>query len=204
MENLFGDVLSDLCAGLVGRPRSRARGEPRAALRLVRGGSRQRPGHRRQGHGQPHRPVRSAAMMLEHIGQRARRRAVSRKRCRKTLAAGKGLTRDLGGDGTTATITEQIIATCSDEHSEPVRSGRTAYPLTFSCESAIMMPVKSPRSKAAALGLDQVPAVQQILQAAGVRHRLGRAPGRLGLDGARRASLCPKPLLRPCARRAWP
>ena len=28
----------------------------------------------------------------------------------RTLAAGKGLTGDLGGDGNTATITEQLIA----------------------------------------------------------------------------------------------
>jgi isocitrate dehydrogenase (NAD+) len=28
----------------------------------------------------------------------------------RTLAAGKGLTRDLGGDGTTTAITEQMIS----------------------------------------------------------------------------------------------
>ena len=36
------------------------------------------------------------------------------------------------------------------------------------------------------MGLDQVPAVQRMLSAAGVRDRVGRAPGRLGVDGARR------------------
>ena len=29
---------------------------------------------------------------------------------RATLAAGRGLTRDLGGDGNTPTITEQLVA----------------------------------------------------------------------------------------------
>ena len=29
---------------------------------------------------------------------------------RRTLSAGRGLTRDLGGDGNTATITERLIA----------------------------------------------------------------------------------------------
>ncbi len=48
-------------------------------------------------------------MMLEHIGQRQPARRIEES-VRKTLAAGKGLTRDLGGDGNTATITERLIA----------------------------------------------------------------------------------------------
>jgi isocitrate dehydrogenase (NAD+) len=52
---------------------------------------------------------RSAAMMLDQIGecQPAARIAAS---VRRTLQAGRGLTRDLGGNGTTATRTEQLIA----------------------------------------------------------------------------------------------
>ena len=47
--------------------------------------------------------------MLHHIGQRHVGERVEEAVVR-TLAAGKGLTRDLGGDGSTATITEQLIA----------------------------------------------------------------------------------------------
>jgi isocitrate dehydrogenase (NAD+) len=48
-------------------------------------------------------------MMLEHIGQR---RVASRieKSVRRTLEAHLGLTRDLGGDGNTETLTERLIA----------------------------------------------------------------------------------------------
>jgi isocitrate dehydrogenase (NAD+) len=52
--------------------------------------------------------IRSGAMMLEHVGHRPAAERIERSVVR-TLQAGIGLTRDLGGDGTTATITEQII-----------------------------------------------------------------------------------------------
>ena len=53
--------------------------------------------------------VRSAAMMLEHIGQQAIAQRLEQAVFR-TLAAGKGLTRDLGGAGNTASITGGLIA----------------------------------------------------------------------------------------------
>ena len=53
--------------------------------------------------------LRSAAMLMEHIGQQEVYQRVEAS-VRKTLAEGKGLTRDLGGDGTTATITERLVA----------------------------------------------------------------------------------------------
>jgi len=46
--------------------------------------------------------------MLEHIGQR-REAARIESAVRATLAAGRGLTRDLGGEGSTATLTEALI-----------------------------------------------------------------------------------------------
>ena len=54
-------------------------------------------------------PAGTAAMMLEHIGQREPARRLEES-VRRTLQAGRGLTRDLGGDGNTATLTEQLIA----------------------------------------------------------------------------------------------
>ena len=50
-----------------------------------------------------------AALMLQHIGQRDAAQRIEES-VRRTLAAGRGLTRDLGGDGNTATITEQLVA----------------------------------------------------------------------------------------------
>jgi isocitrate dehydrogenase (NAD+) len=52
-------------------------------------------------------------MLLEHVGQRQAAARIE-KAVRATLQAGRGLTRDLGGDGTTATITERLIANLND------------------------------------------------------------------------------------------
>ena len=48
-------------------------------------------------------------MMLEHIGLRSAAERIERS-VWATLERGVGLTRDLGGTGNTATITEQLIA----------------------------------------------------------------------------------------------
>ena len=114
MENLFGDVISDLCAGLVGGLGLVPGANIGSRYARLRGGPRVGARHRRQGRGQPdrrgplggadagpHRPARRGP------ADRAGRRAA---RCER----GVGLTRDLGGDGNTATITEQIVANLED------------------------------------------------------------------------------------------
>ena len=53
--------------------------------------------------------IRSAALLLDHIGQREAGKRIERA-VRRTLTDGVGLTRDLGGDGMTATVTERVIA----------------------------------------------------------------------------------------------
>jgi isocitrate dehydrogenase (NAD+) len=53
--------------------------------------------------------IRSAALLLDHIGQRQAARCVETA-VERTLAARRGLTRDLGGQGTTRSLTDQIIA----------------------------------------------------------------------------------------------
>jgi isocitrate dehydrogenase (NAD+) len=108
MENLFGDVISDLCAGLVGGlglvPGANI-GTKVALFEAVHGSA---PDIAGKGLANPIALLRSAAMMLEHIGQReASEKVEEAVRC--TLQAKRGLTRDLGGDGTTATLTERII-----------------------------------------------------------------------------------------------
>ncbi|AMV28230.1 Homoisocitrate dehydrogenase [Gemmata sp. SH-PL17] len=52
--------------------------------------------------------IRSAALLLEHVGHGAAGARIERAVI-KTLQAGVGLTGDIGGTGTTATITDQII-----------------------------------------------------------------------------------------------
>lgn len=109
MENLFGDVMSDLCAGLVGGlgvvPGANI-GQRYAVFEAVHGSA---PDIAGKGVANPIALLRSAAMMLEHIGQRHNAERVEES-VRRTLKAGVGLTRDLGGDGNTASITAQLIA----------------------------------------------------------------------------------------------
>jgi isocitrate dehydrogenase (NAD+) len=109
MENLFGDVISDLCAGLVGGlglvPGANF-GARFALFEAVHGSA---PDIAGKGLANPIALIRSAAMMLEHIGQRESAGLIENAVC-KTLGEKKGLTRDLGGDGTTAAMTHAIIS----------------------------------------------------------------------------------------------
>jgi isocitrate dehydrogenase (NAD+) len=108
MENLFGDVISDLCAGLVGGlglvPGANI-GHRHAVFEAVHGSA---PDIAGRGLANPMAVVRSAALLLEHVGQASAARRIEQAVVR-TLETGAGLTRDLGGDGTTRTITEAII-----------------------------------------------------------------------------------------------
>jgi isocitrate dehydrogenase (NAD+) len=113
MENLFGDVISDLCAGLVGGlglvPGANVGGRD-AVFEAVHGSA---PDIAGKGIANPIAVIRSAAMMLDHIGRRDAGRRIEQAVVR-TLERGAGLTRDLGGDGTTATMTRQIIENLRD------------------------------------------------------------------------------------------
>src|SRR5947199_203159 len=93
MENLFGDVISDLCAGLVGGlglvPGANI-GSRYSLFEAVHGSA---PDIAGKGLANPIALLRSAALMLEHIGQR-RSAARIEASVRKTLVDKKGLTRD--------------------------------------------------------------------------------------------------------------
>ena len=108
MENLFGDVISDLCAGLVGGlglvPGANI-GVRYAVFEAVHGSA---PDIAGKGVANPIAVTRSAALLLEHIGQVQAARRIEAA-VRRTLQAGRGLTRDLGGDGTTETWTAALI-----------------------------------------------------------------------------------------------
>lgn len=108
MENLFGDVISDLCAGLVGGlgvvPGANL-GARYALFEAVHGSA---PDIAGKGVANPIALLRSAALLLEHIGQREVAAKIEQS-VRRTLQAGTGLTRDLGGTGNTRTLTDELI-----------------------------------------------------------------------------------------------
>ena len=114
MENLFGDVISDLCAGLVGGlglvPGANL-GSRCAVFEAVHGSA---PDIAGKGLANPIACLRSAAMMLEYIGHREAAQRIEAA-VGRTLQNQAGLTRDLGGDGTTDTITRAIIERMKDE-----------------------------------------------------------------------------------------
>ncbi len=109
MENLFGDVISDLCAGLVGGlgvvPGANL-GTRYAVFEAVHGSA---PDIAGKGLANPIACLRSAAMMLEHVGYRTEAARIERA-VQTTLEKRVGLTKDLGGDGSTDTITRAIVS----------------------------------------------------------------------------------------------
>ncbi len=108
MENLYGDILSDLCAGLIGglglAPGANI-GEQGAVFEAVHGSA---PDIAGQGIANPTAILMSGLMMLRHIGETD---AASRieKAMFGVFAEGKYLTRDLGGTTNTADFASAII-----------------------------------------------------------------------------------------------
>ena len=106
--NLFGDIISDLCAGLVGglglAPGANI-GTEAAIFEAVHGSA---PDIAGKGVANPCALLLGAAQMLGHIGMHERALRVHAA-IRETLAAGDRLTPDLGGTGTTSTFTDALI-----------------------------------------------------------------------------------------------
>jgi isocitrate dehydrogenase (NAD+) len=113
MENLFGDVISDLCSGLVGGlglvPGANI-GERYAVFEAVHGSA---PDIAGKGLANPIAVIRSAALMLQHIGKADAAAKIERS-VHRTLERGDGLTKDLGGTGTTHTLTDALIRNLGD------------------------------------------------------------------------------------------
>lgn len=107
MENLYGDILSDLCAGLVGGlgvvPGANI-GDDCAVFEAVHGSA---PDIAGKGIANPTACILSAAMMLDHIGERPAATRV-REALSSVLAEGSVLTPDLGGHATTRQMTQAI------------------------------------------------------------------------------------------------
>jgi isocitrate dehydrogenase (NAD+) len=109
MENLYGDVLSDLCAGLVGGlgvvPGANI-GDRYAVFEAVHGSA---PDIAGKGLANPTALMLSGALLLQHIGERAAANRLERG-VFGVLQAGKVKTRDLGGTATTQEFTDAVVA----------------------------------------------------------------------------------------------
>ena len=112
-ENLYGDIVSDLCAGLVGglglAPGANI-GEHGAVFEAVHGSA---PDIAGKGLANPTALLFSALMMLRHIGENDRATKIGRA-VLKVFGEGKTLTGDLGGKATTKEFTDAVIATIKD------------------------------------------------------------------------------------------
>jgi len=108
MPNLYGDILSDLCAGLVGglgvAPGANI-GDHVAVFEPVHGSA---PKYAGQDRVNPMASILCGAMMLEHINEMDTARYI-REALRRVLSEGRHVTRDLGGRAGTREMTEAII-----------------------------------------------------------------------------------------------
>jgi len=106
--NLFGDIISDLCAGLVGglglAPGANI-GDRAAMFEAVHGSA---PDIAGQGIANPCALLLGAVQMLDHLEQAPEARRL-RSAIREVIASGDRTTPDLGGSGTTASFGQAII-----------------------------------------------------------------------------------------------
>ena len=108
MPNLYGDIVSDLCAGLVGGPGlapSANIGQGRAIFEAVHGSAPQIAG---QNIANPTALTLSGAMMLRHLGETAAAEKIEGA-VSALIAEGKQLTQDLGGTLTTSAYADALI-----------------------------------------------------------------------------------------------
>jgi isocitrate dehydrogenase (NAD+) len=109
MENLYGDVVSDLCAGLVGGlgvvPGSNI-GDDAAVFEAVHGSA---PDIAGKGVANPLALIMSGVMMLNHIHEDAIAEKI-KAAYNNVLSEGETLTRDLGGTAGTNAFADAVIA----------------------------------------------------------------------------------------------
>jgi isocitrate dehydrogenase (NAD+) len=108
MENLFGDILSDLTSGLVGglglTPSANI-GDGCAVFEAVHGTA---PDIAGQGIANPTAVLFSAVLMLRHLNETAAADRIE-SAVRKVIADGKATTRDLGGNASTDQYVDALI-----------------------------------------------------------------------------------------------
>jgi isocitrate dehydrogenase (NAD+) len=108
LENLYGDIVSDLCAGLVGGlgfvPGANI-GERGAVFEAVHGSA---PDIAGQGIANPTALLQSSILMLRHLGEREAAERVERAML-KVFAEGKVRTRDIGGTARTNEFARAVV-----------------------------------------------------------------------------------------------
>ena len=108
LENLYGDIVSDLCAGLVGGlglvPGANI-GELGATFEAVHGSA---PDIAGQGIANPTALLQSGILMLRHLNERAAAEKIE-KAMLAVFVEGKVRTRDIGGTAKTAEFADAII-----------------------------------------------------------------------------------------------
>lgn len=109
MENLFGDIISDLTSGLVGglgvTPSGNI-GHDRAVFEAVHGSAPDIAGKKLAN---PTALMLSGALMLEHVGEVAAAERVEAA-VKGVIAKGKHVTADLGGTASTDEFTDAVLA----------------------------------------------------------------------------------------------
>lgn len=109
--NLYGDILSDLCAALVGglgvAPGANL-GRDCAIFEAVHGSA---PQFKGQDKLNPTALILTAAMMLDHVNE-GRAADKLRRAVAAVIAEGRTVTGDLGGTASTTAMTDAIIAKC--------------------------------------------------------------------------------------------
>jgi len=108
MPNLYGDIVSDLCAGLVGglgvAPGANI-GDTMAVFEPVHGSA---PKYAGKNKANATATILSAAMMLRHLGENEAADSVTAA-VRQVIGEGKRVTYDLGGDAGTSEMADAII-----------------------------------------------------------------------------------------------
>jgi len=108
LQNLYGDIVSDLCAGLVGGlglvPGANL-GEECAVFEAVHGSA---PDIAGKNLANPTAMMQSAVLMLHHLGQSSAASRVENA-IHKVYGEGRCLTRDMGGTATTEEFTSALI-----------------------------------------------------------------------------------------------
>lgn len=106
--NLFGDILSDLCAGLVGglgmAPGANI-GDGAAIFEAVHGSA---PDIAGKNIANPTSVILASIQMLEYLGMQDKAERI-REAVRATIESGDRVTRDLGGSASTSKFTQSII-----------------------------------------------------------------------------------------------
>jgi isocitrate dehydrogenase (NAD+) len=118
LENLYGDIISDLGAGLVGGlgvvPGANI-GDDMAVFEAVHGAA---PSIAGKGIANPTALIQTAVLMLKHIGEQGAAKRIQTA-LERVLAEGEFLTQDLGGRASTLDFTKAVIRALQSEEVKP-------------------------------------------------------------------------------------